>query len=207
MILSNNRFVNAPLKSLQKRNVIVNDLDLSGNQIQEISTDDQILINVKKLDLSYNKLSIHTIDKIFNEPKTVRTLNLAGTGVSHIPLLETPFLQNLNLSENNIESIHKKTFERTPLLEVLDLSSNKLGDLSSLSGLWAPISSLKHLDLSNNTFDIIAQGDFDNLEMLRTLSFHTQPKCTRIEKNAFRNLSSLSSLKAYDFPVLGYLVI
>lgn len=207
VVLSNNRFINAPLKSLQKRNVIVDDLDLSQNQIKDISSDSRILINVKKLDLSYNPLSAQTIEKIFNEPKTVRALNLAATGVIRIPMLQTPFLQNLNLSNNNLESIAEKIFERTPLLEVLDLSSNKLKNLRTLSELWAPIASLKQLDLSNNAFEIIAQGDFDHLQMLDSISVHTQPKCTRIEKNAFRNLSSLSSLKAYDYPILGYLVI
>jgi hypothetical protein len=30
-------------------------------------------------------------------------------------------------------------------------------------------------------------------------------KCSRIEKNAFKDLPNLSDLKAYDFPILGYM--
>lgn len=139
-------------------------------------------------------------------PSFCRVLNLSGTGIKHIPLLETPFLQNLNLSNNNIVNLQEKVFERTPLLEVLDLSKNRLNNLRSLSKIWPYITSLNQLDLSENNFETIVQGDFNNLPVLRTLSVHTQPKCTRIEKNAFRNLSSLSTFEAYDYPILGYLV-
>lgn len=206
VILSNNKFTNAPLKSLQKRNIIVNHLDLSRNEISEISHDNRILIDVKNLDLSYNPLATETVEKIFSEPKTVRKLNLSGTGITQVPLLETPFLQHLNLSNNKIRSIQEKIFERTPLLEVLDISSNKLNDLRSLSKIWPLITSLEQLYLSDNNFETITQGDFEHLPVLQTLSIHTQPKCTRIEKNAFRNLSSLSNLEAYEYPILGYLV-
>lgn len=72
VILSDNNFINAPLKSLQKRNVILHHLDLSRNKIMEISHDDRIIIDVKNLDLSFNPLSDETVEKIFSVPKTAR---------------------------------------------------------------------------------------------------------------------------------------
>lgn len=72
VVLSDNNFINAPLKSLQKRNVVLHHLDLSRNKIMEISHDDRILIDVKNLDLSFNPLSDETVEKIFSVPKTAR---------------------------------------------------------------------------------------------------------------------------------------
>ena len=205
VILSNNKFETAPLKSLQRQYFFVSFVDLSHNKIREIPADDSIMVNIKKLDLSFNPLNEESISNILSEPKTVRDLNLAGTGIKQITSLETPFLQSLNLSDNQLESVDDKIFDRATLLESLDLSSNKLSNLKALSMIWPKLPSLQVLDVSNNSFETIMQGDFDNLEMLRILSIHSLEKCSRIEKNAFKNLPNLSVLKAYDYPILGYM--
>lgn len=205
IILSNNKFETAPLKSLQRQYFFVSFVDLSHNKIREIPSDDSIMVNIKKLDLSYNPLNSDSVRNILSEPKTVRDLNLAGTGIKEIISLETPFLQSLNLSDNQLESIDDKIFERATLLESLDLSSNKLRNLKPLSNIWPKLPSLQVLDVSNNSFELIAMGDFDNLEMLRELSIQSLEKCSRIEKNAFKNLPNLSLLKAFDYPILGYM--
>lgn len=205
VILSNNKFETAPLKSLQRQYFFVSFVDLSHNKIREIPADDSIMVNIKKLDLSFNPLNEESVSNILSEPKTVRELNLAGTGIKQITSLETPFLQNLNLSDNQLVAVDDKIFERATLLESLDLSNNKLNNLKPLSMIWPKLPSLQVLDVSNNSFETIAQGDFDNLEMLRKLSIHSLEKCSRIEKNAFKNLPNLSELKAYDYPILGYM--
>lgn len=205
IILSNNKFETAPLKSLQRQYFFVSFVDLSHNKIREIPADDSIMVNIKKLDLSYNPLNEDSVKNILSEPKTVRDLNLAGTGIKSISSLETPFLQSLNLSDNQLTFVDDKIFERATLLESLDLSSNKLTNLKPLSLIWPKLPSLQVLDVSNNSFEVIAQGDFDSLEMLRTLSIQSLEKCSRIEKNAFKNLPNLSELKAYDYPILGYM--
>lgn len=205
VILSNNNFEIAPLKSLQRQFFFVSFVDLSHNKLKIIPADDSVMVNIKKLDLSYNPLTEESVKNILSEPKTVRDLNLAGTGIKEIVSLETPFLQSLNLSSNKLWRIDDRIFERTTLLESLDLSNNMLNDLKSLSMIWPKLSSLQVLDVSNNSFETIAQGDFDNLEMLRSLSIQSLDKCSRIEKNAFKNLPNLSKLNAYDYPRLGYM--
>lgn len=205
IILSHNKFETAPLKSLQRQYFFVSYVDLSHNQIQEIPSGDSIMVNIKKLDLSYNPINAESVKNILSEPKTVRELNLAGTGIKEILSLETPFLQSLNLSDNLLTSIDDTIFERATLLENLNLSSNKLKNLKVLSKIWPKLPSLQVLDVSNNSFEVIAQGDFDSLEMLRELSIQTLEKCSRIEKNAFKNLPNLSLLKAFDYPILGYM--
>lgn len=205
IILSRNNFEVAPLKSLQRQYFFVSFVDLSRNNLREISNEASIMVNIKKLDLSYNPLSEEAVTNILNEPKTVRSLNLAGTGIKQISSLETPFLKTLNLSNNDLTLINEKVFERATLLETLDLSNNQLRDLKALAKVWPKLSSLQNLDLSNNSFEMISMGDFDDLSMLRELSIHDLEKCSRIEKNAFKNLPNLARLDAYNFPRLGYL--
>lgn len=203
--LSHNKFETPPLKPLHRQHLHISSIDLSHNLIKEVPSDSSVLINAKNLDLSYNPLSEKAIQSIFGEPKIVRQLSLSGVNIKNIPVLETPFLQVLNLSHNNIEDVRKESFARTSLLENLDLSSNHLDSFRQLTEAWPLLTFLKYLDLSNNSFEMIAQGDLDNLEILDTLKIHNLPECTRIEKMAFKNLPNLVQLKAFNYPRLGYL--
>lgn len=205
IVLSHNNFEIAPLKALQRQYFFVNFVDLSHNKLRDIPNDDSTMINVKKLDLSYNPLSEEAIKNLLSEPKTIRELNLAGTNLTTITSLETPFLQSLNLSSNKISTINEEIFDRASLLETLDLSNNQMKNFKTLAMVWPKLPLLQSLNLSNNPFDTIVQGDFDNLEMLKSLSIHSLEKCSRIERNAFKNLPNLARLDAYDYPRLGYL--
>lgn len=203
--LAYNNFEIAPLKSLQKQFFYVSSVDLSHNHIKHIPFEDSAIVNIKKLDLSFNPLTEESTNNILSEPKTIRELNLAGTGLRKIASLETPFLQYLNVSHNEIVDISENAFARTTLLDTLDLSSNLISDMQSLAKIWTQIGALQHLDISNNSIEIIAQGDLDHLNLLQTLAMTDLNVCNRIEKNAFKNLTNLSVLKAYNFQRLGYL--
>lgn len=203
--LGRNRFEYAPLKALQRQYFFVDSVNLHHNNIKMIPAEDSAMVNIKKLDLSFNPLNAETLENILSEPKTVRELNLAGTGLQTITSLETPFLQKLNLSHNSIVDINDEAFQRATLLENLDMSSNALSDIRKLSKIWPKLTSLQHLDLSNNSFEMVVQGDLDNLEMLRSLALVDLNNVNRIEKNSFKNLPNLAVLKAYNYPRLGYL--
>lgn len=204
--LSGNIFESAPLKTLQRQYFFLTSVDLSRNKLKEIPPDDSIMVNIKRLDLSFNPLSQEAIANVLGEPKTVRELNMAGTGITHVPRLETPFLYSLDLSHNSITDLPEKVFERPTLLEVINLSHNKITDVSgSLSHIWSKLSSLQSVDLSSNPIRSILQGDLDGLESLRKLKISNLEECTRIEKMAFRNLGNLAELEAYGYPKLGYL--
>ncbi|XP_053947146.1 chaoptin [Anastrepha ludens] len=203
--LARNLFEYAPLNALQRQYFFVSSVNLSRNKIRVIPADDSIMVNIKDLDLSYNPLSESAVRNILNEPKTVRSINLAGTGISNLQALETPFLQYLNLSQNNLKTIDANIFQRTTLLEVLDLSSNHLENLAELGGAWPKLQSLHTLDLSNNSFEVISQDNFENLEMLRELRLKSLHEVNRIEKSAFKHVPNLEKLEAYDLPLLGYL--
>ncbi|XP_034828658.1 chaoptin isoform X1 [Maniola hyperantus] len=205
IILSHNLFEQAPLKALQKQYFFVSSVDLSFNDIVDIPAEDSVMVNIKKLDLSFNPLSEKTISNVLTEPKTVRDLNLAGTGMKSVGQLETPFLHKLNLSYNNITKLTLKTFTRTTLLESLDLSNNQIGDVSNALAIsWSKLKNLLRLNISDNPIIMVLEGNFENLTSLQILDMRNLEKCTKIEKNAFRTLSNLVEFRAYGYPRLGY---
>ncbi|KAL1132259.1 hypothetical protein AAG570_010216 [Ranatra chinensis] len=204
--LSGNLFEVPPLKTLQRQYFFLSSVNLSKNKLKEIPPDDSIMVNIKKLDLSFNPLTHEAIANVLGEPKTVRELNLAGTGITHVTRLETPFLHHLNLSHNDIVDISDKVFERPTLLQVLDLSHNKISDIGgTLSQVWPKLTNLHTIDLSSNPIRNIVQGDFNGLESLKKLNISNLPECTRLEKMAFKKLGNLAELEAYGYPKLGYL--
>lgn len=205
IVLSRNMFEHAPLKALQKQYFFVSAVDLSHNQIADIPAENSVMVNIKKLDLSFNPLSEKSISNVLTEPKTVRDLNLAGTGVKLIGQLETPFLHCLNISHNNITKLSEKTFTRTTLLESLDISYNQITDVSgALAVSWPKLKNLQRLNISSNPILMITDGNFEGLSSLLVLDIRNLEKCTRIEKNAFRTLPNLVELRAYGYPRLGY---
>ncbi|XP_041968142.1 protein artichoke [Aricia agestis] len=205
IILSHNLFEQAPLKALQKQYFFVSSVDLSNNEIVDIPAEDSVMVNIKKLDLSYNPLSEKTINNVLTEPKTVRDLNLAGTGIKQVGQLETPFLYRLNLSHNNITKLSEKTFTRTTLLESLDLSYNQINEIAnSLAISWPKLKNLQKLNISFNPIVVVIDGNFEGLSSLRVLDISNLERCTKIEKNSFRVLTNLVELRAYGYPRLGY---
>ncbi|XP_066150409.1 chaoptin [Euwallacea fornicatus] len=203
VVLSRNKFVIPPLKALQRQYFFLDSVDLSHNNIEEIPEEDGIMVNIKKLDFSHNPLSPEAVANILSEPKTVRSLNLAHTGISEISRLETPFLKQLNISFNNISKLSEGVFERTTLLEELDVSHNKI----SSPKVWKFLRNLRTLNLSNNPIEEISGDAFEELNTLRYLSLHSLEECSKIEKTAFKHAPNLRELSAYGYPKLGYLDI
>lgn len=204
--LAYNSFLNAPLKALQRQYFFISSVDLSHNNITDIPADDSVMVNIKKLDLSSNPLSSDAIKNILEEPKTVRELNLANTGITTINRLELPFLQTLNLTHNNITTITETAFERTTLLEILDLSYNNVTEQNvALSKIWSLLRNVEILNISFNPITAILQQDFEGLQGLRHLSLQNLEECSRIEKGAFKQMPNLAGLDAYGYPKLGYL--
>jgi len=201
--LSGNRFNEIPIRVLQRQSTSLLSLKIARNRMVEVFTQD-IVNNVKELDLSENPLSESAVRGILGEAKILRSLNLARTGIKTIPRLETPFLKYLNLSGNAIADIKPITLERTTMLESLDVSRNRLTDFTNLISTFKILPVLQNLDISDNEVKTVNESSFDGLSALRSLRMANLPNCTRIERNAFKSLTRLRSLCAYNYPKLGY---
>lgn len=193
----------ALLRALHKQHFALTNINLSNNKLTTVPADDSVLNNVDRLDLSFNPLIEDAVNAVLSEPKTVRVLNLASTGLRHVTgKLETPFLQHLNLSMNNITKIDSSAFERTSLLQTLDLSHNLLKNVSL--GTQPPPGLTKFI-FSHNPIERVSSSDLVDLKSLRHLELSHLPLCTRVERDAFLPLRKLKTLDAYGYPILGYL--
>ncbi len=207
--LGNNFFEQVPVAALQKQFFHLDYLNLANNRLRDIPSDTNILVTIKTLDLSFNPLTEESIHNVLSEPKKVKELKMAGTGISHMPVLETPFLRRLNLSANRLNGLNESTFQRPTLLEMLDVSNNQIGggsgfgssaNTGSLSAVWSRVIFLKHLILSGNPLSQVVKGDLAHLTSLESLELVNLPACTRIDNQAFSSLPSLKSLMLYGLP-------
>lgn len=198
--IAKNAFQSIPHEALQRQYFYLEDLDLSENRITEVPQNLNILVNVKNLDMSYNPLGELSLKNILSEPKTVRSLHLANCSVKSIPVLEMPFLRNLNLSYNEIKGFEETVFQRTTLLESLDLSWNQFYTLESSFP-----ASLKNLDLTGNFMNIISGTHVFPLG-LESLKLNSLENLMKVEKTAL-NLKNMKTLELYNLPKLGYLDI
>lgn len=199
--LQNNKFEMAPLKALQRQYFFLTSVNLGNNKIRDLPPDDNMLVNIKKLDVSYNPLSTNSLSALLEEPKTVRELNIAGTGLKYFPdTLETPFLRFLNVSDNKISSIPPTSFHRATLLQKLDISNNSLTSVKI-----PPLPNLKELDISENPVEVISPLDLSGATQLKKLRLCDMDKLIRLEASALQPLSNLEELEAHGFSRLGYL--
>lgn len=201
--LGHNLFEQVPIEALQKQFFHLDYLNLANNKLRVIPSDTNILVTIKTLDLSFNPLTEDSIRNVLSEPKKVKDLNMAGTGLSSLPVLETPFLRRLNLSSNPLSELNEAPFQRTTLLEVLDVKDNQIS--GGLASAWTRLIFLKKLILSGNPLPRIVRGDLANLSALDSLELVNLPLCTRIESQAFASLTNLRHLRLFGLPRLDSL--
>ena len=203
--LSYNKFTRIPVDVLQSQYFYLDSLKISHNKIEDIPSDANILLNIKEIDLSYNPLTEESTGNFLNQPKTVRRLNMAGTGITQVTVLETPFITYFNLSHNQISKLNGEVLNKASL-HTLDVSFNRLPNLSfGMTSAWPKLKNLKYLDISGNPINFIIKGDFKYLDSLKVLRMSHLPKCTKVETGAFQNFKALEILEMYDLPMVMFM--
>jgi Leucine-rich repeat (LRR) protein len=122
---------------------------LPSLHINDVVEDDLLYFtNLVHLDISDNE--IQTMEQLENLKK-LRELNLSSNNITSLHLKENTFkdLELLDLSYNRIPSSHLNTLAFLNKLRVLNLESN---DLTTLPSNLSFLSSLLTLNLSNNNF-------------------------------------------------------
>ncbi len=202
--LSHNQFEEVPVGVLQDQYFYLDILKIAHNKIKDIPSAANVLVNVKEIDISFNPLTEESIGNVLNEPKTVRSLNMAGTGIKEVPVLETPFLTHLNLSGNEIRILNDDILSK-PALVSLDVSGNQIPNLSfGLTSAWTKLKTLRHLNISGNPIKYIIKGDFKYLDGLKSLVMNDLVKCTKVERGAFANLNSLARFEMNNLPRVNF---
>ncbi|CAI4038472.1 hypothetical protein SMKI_05G0830 [Saccharomyces mikatae IFO 1815] len=168
-----------PLKSLETLNISQNrfsegwhDLkqyDLSHIKTLYVSSCDfscedvgkllRIFNALKRLDLSYNKLSSGEIQNIRAEiPRTLEELNISGNNLTSFPQFPVYLeLKNLNISDNQISETPDIVVHS---IESLDITDNKFKKRSVIDELNMAFPSLKSIHLSGNDLQYNG-GDLD----------------------------------------------
>ena len=207
--LSGNQLTRLPSEALKKQYLSLESADFSRNKIQHLSTNSDLLVNLKHIDLSYNPLTPEAHAILFGEPKSVRKLDVTSTNIFSLPAsIETPFLVSLNLSNNNLSELRSSNFEKANLLQSLDLSGNKLTNLNhNIGELWTQMTKLKQLYLSRNPIQHLMKKDLEPLTNLQVLDLSHLHQLTHFECDLLSSLSNLKVLLLYDYPSLNYLGI
>ncbi|XP_077563736.1 uncharacterized protein LOC144179315 [Haemaphysalis longicornis] len=205
--LAHNEFSTFPTVALRKQYSFLEKANFSNNHIEDFPSNADVLVNIKELDVSNNPLTTNAHHVLLAEPKSVRFLHLANTGIRSLPLIESPFLRLLNLSGNRISTLSPNNFEKTTLLESLDLSGNEIPNLSiATAGAWANLKRLRKLDISDNPISYLVNGDLEDLKSLDEFSFSSLPRLNHLECEALHPLSKLTRIDLYGYPHLQTLL-
>ena len=104
-------------------------------------------------------------------------------------------LEELDLSSNHIDRLHKKDYKcikHLSNLKILDLSDNRIMNL--MSYFFSPLSNLIHLDLSYNFLQVIEDGAFDGLQNLELLGLNNNNGLAQIAEISIFSLPQLKHL-------------
>ncbi|KAJ6655913.1 hypothetical protein lerEdw1_004497 [Lerista edwardsae] len=127
-----------------------------------------------------------------NQPRTVFCISRR----SHtVPRGLPPDTTSLYAFENGIRALSEDSFAETPVLQLLDLSQNQLQSLPR--NVFQPLHSLCNLDLSSNQLREVTNETFHGLRRLERL-YLDHNRLQRLHPAAFGSLESLLELKLQD---------
>ncbi|KAM8868397.1 extracellular matrix protein 2 isoform 1-T2 [Synchiropus picturatus] len=135
-------------------------LSLEGNNITNIPAEAfNGIPNLEWINLKKNKLTSAGIDaNAFKGLKTLRRLYLDGNLLETVPSNLPSTLQELKISENRLQRIHKNDFRDLGDLVILELEGNLLSESNVDPQGFSPLTQLSYLRLGRNHFRTVPQG-------------------------------------------------
>ncbi|XP_054453429.1 transforming growth factor beta activator LRRC32-like isoform X2 [Anoplopoma fimbria] len=129
----------------------------------------------------------------------LRRLDLSNNFIRQLHTLALPYLEQLDLSSNQLDLISEGAFEKLARLEELNLSRNALNnDVGSNSKALRSINSLKSLDISmNDLSDDAVELFLRNKSSLNQLKM-TGNALTRLSHNLFKESKGLRAITIDD---------
>ncbi|KAI9999544.1 hypothetical protein NQD34_018429 [Periophthalmus magnuspinnatus] len=144
------------------------ELHLEGNNITELS--ENIFTNLTELEvlnLRGNFLKTFT-GHIFGT-LNLRELNIKGNHLGDFfPLGNFTSLTNLDLSSNQLSTLHKEVFQNMTNLDILDLSDNHISSLSET--IFNELFALRVLNLQANNLSVIEPKLFGDQALIEQLN-------------------------------------
>ncbi|GFV56483.1 chaoptin [Trichonephila clavipes] len=190
--LSRNNLLTVPVISLEHIKVTIRHLDLSLNQIENISFDSFSILNkLQALNLSSNYISFlneqsfhglnylveldlsnNPLHKLLNESPlssliALRSLYLSNASLISVSTFPLSHLNYLNLRDNYLYNVSQLAFEKSRNVRHLDLAGNLIQDVPI--HLWEKTRRLVSLGISRNPIEVLGINSFSGLDKLQQL--------------------------------------
>jgi len=173
----------------------VQNLDLKGNKLAAVTSQEMFNFpSVRKIDLSLN-LMRHLDENTFEFTKELVDIDISNNQLSTLlpSIFTSSKLIRLSVANNSITSLPAQVFANQENLQYLDLSGNILTSSEIKPNLFAGLSNLLELDLSQNQLDKLRKKLFWDLESLEKLRI-SHNKIREIPNKLFKSQSKLKTL-------------
>lgn len=173
--------------------------DFSSNNLTAIDKSVQLLQNVETLNFEDNKIEDL---QYLNSLIKLKYLNLSANAFKSTQNLEIKLCKivSLNLSQNQLTSL--KEFSKLYSLETLDVSSNKISDVSEVKHI-SHLPCLENLVLTGNAVSVIV--DY-RIKVLELFGSRAPEICLDNEKSHQKELDKVAILQAIRLAKEGKII-
>ncbi|XP_028290192.1 transforming growth factor beta activator LRRC33 [Gouania willdenowi] len=121
-------------------------------------------------------------DSVHGDISSIETLDLRANQLEYFPrgfIQKMPFLSKLQMSTNCLETLNLTSERFSSSLYELDLSNNRLRNISADEGTLSNLNNLTYFNLSHNNLEILPVGFFSSLPSIRSvdLSYNSVNVC------------------------------
>lgn len=186
------------------------ELDISGNKLNRVYDSFFEMNNMKNLNLS-NTLQVESVSDIFTWSSTMIRIDLSGNGLSRVSINQkSSFLGYLNLARNRISQLDD--IGSSEYLQDLDLSYNQLTMLKRkwfqgfpyLCYLYLSNNQIEYIEPDSFTMETFSYLDLNNNRLKHFLYvYFSQDLTNSINLNSIKLFNN--SLKSFDFTGLSVL--